>query len=162
MMEDMIIERFYKEAKSFCNYIEQTTITGEEIENLINKLLNLYLCGLKLPFKHIGELEQKESITFSVPSEADFKIEFPDSYRAVAEPLDLEEEESEMYTLSENLSIIRNILLDGIGSYEKKYYNRACYDWAMLFTVSMGPKILNAVAALHYFRTEYGLGDCVE
>lgn len=88
-------------------------------------------------------------------------VDFADSFRAVAEPLDLEEEIAEKYCLSEHLlSIVRKLTV-GISMYDAGYEKKAVYEWTTMFALNLGAHITDTIRALHSFRTEYGIAEWI-
>ena len=160
-MEEENIRNFYDISVEFCNYIKQTVISKNKIEDLIEKLMDLYMHGMKLPLPTTIDLSNGK-FDYSALPEINVTIDFDDSFRAMENPLDVEEEVAEKYCLSELLTSIGRKLMAGISMYDSGYEKKAIFEWTTMLALTLGASITDAIRALHSFRTEYALTEWID
>ena len=106
-MEKDIIKNFYDSAKRLCEFLSNTVIKQENVDELLFLLADTYGKGLLLPDV---ELDDNDPVRGEKPSPV--RIELPTTYWEIFDPF--LEEEPVCGDLLDDMSDIRDDLLEGI------------------------------------------------
>lgn len=143
-----VVDKFYKEAVEFCQYIENRVITQDSVAELLEMLMTLYIDGLHLPDM---EPDLVDDGTDKTIENVKLKMEIPDYYQELFNPL--EDEEIVGCDLYDDFLDIRKDLLKGINEYDAGYKGNAIFEWKLGLNEHWGKHATDAMRALHSIRT---------
>lgn len=146
-MSRKVIKGFYESAKRYCDFVSNNVITNENIEELMYLMLDSFTKGLLLP-----DVEPDDNNPIKGEKSDSIKIELPTTYWEIFEPF--AKEEPVYGDLLDDLSDIRDDLLEGIYDYEAGYINNAVFEWKLLHHAHWGNHVVAAVKALQHLRQE--------
>lgn len=146
-MSRKVIKEFYESAKRYCDFVSNNVITNENIEELMYLMLDSFGKGLLLPDV---EPDDNDSVKGEKPNPV--IIELPTTYWEIFDPFT--EEEPVCGDLLDDLSDIRDDLLEGIYDYEAGFINNAVFEWKLLHQAHWGNHVVAAVKALQHLRQE--------
>ena len=129
-MEKDIIKNFYDSAKMLCEFLSNTVIKQENVDELLFLLADTYGKGLLLP-----DVELDDNDPVKVPKPDPIIIEIPQTYWEVFDPF--VEEEPVCGDLLDDLSDIREDLLQ------------------LLHRAHFGNHMVSAIKALQHLRSEH-------
>lgn len=145
MNEDKIKE-FYVMAVDYCTIVRKTKITKSMVEDMIKRIMKLYLAALELP-KIDGEeglwKEEYENIRVEVDSEIDRYFETFDPYEA---------DSFVGTTINDSLEGIYDDLSKGIVQYESGNIKNAVFEWRETHAWHWGNHAVSVLRALHQIR----------
>ena len=140
-------KKFYELAIDFCNYIENNTLTENDIDNLIKYLMNIYMNAIDLPKVLPDNIDyDKFNIKANIKLDEKLKIR----YWEVFNPLIKEEPVSP--TIQDDLEDIVNDLSKGIIEYREGRINNAIFLWQYTNIFHTGNHIVDLIRALHSIR----------
>ena len=144
------IREFYELADTYCHYISVKEMTVDDILELMEMLMKLYLLAVNLP-----EIKP-ESIDATVINETDeirvkFDEQIPTFYWEVFNPF--VQEEAVCGNLAVDLSEIATDLQDGMREFEEGRMGNAVFEWTFGLNSHWGNHAVNALRALHSIRT---------
>ena len=143
-----IAERFYHRAVEFCSYIENTVITMEEVDCLLEKLMLLYVDAMHLPY---GDVDSVENGADKSIEDIHLRIDIPDYFQELFDPYN--DQDIVGCSLTDDLFDIRYDLLGGIYEYEAGFHNNAVFCWRHSLDTHWGKHATDAMRALHCLRT---------
>jgi len=147
-MVEKEITVFYESAKKLCEYFNYTVIKQDNIEELMLLMLDVYSKGLLLPEVEPDDME----LPVREDRQPIIKIEIPSTYWEIFDPFI--EDEPVCGDLADDLSDIRDDLLDGIADYENGLINNAVFNWKLFHRSHYGNHIVAAIKALQHLREE--------
>ena len=147
-MEKDIIKNFYDSAKRLCEFLSNTVIKQENIDELLLLLTDTYGKGLILP-----DVELDDNAPVKVPKPDPIIIEIPLTYWEIFDPFT--KEAPVCGDLLDDLSDIREDLLEGICEYEAGFINNAVFEWKLLHRAHFGNHMVSAIKALQHLRSEH-------
>ena len=139
------ITEFYESAKKYCDFVSNNVITKDNLEELMYLMLDSFSKGLLLPDV---EPEDNDPVKGEKPNPV--RIELPTTYWEIFHPC--AEEEPVCGDLMDDLSDIRDDLLEGIYDYEAGFINNAVFEWKLLHHAHWGNHAVAAVKALQHLR----------
>ena len=144
------VNEFYQLAKEYCEYIDRTTISFDNLEQTISLLLRLYLKCLEL--SDTADIDDGPDIDPPyVIKEIKFEDSIPGFYQQAPEPFG-ENEEQGWGMLEDDFRDIYNDMLKGIAEFEAGYPKDAAFTWRLLQWSHWGFHVVDAVRALHYLK----------
>ena len=145
-MPEKVVKEFYESAKKYCDFVTNNVITDENIEELMYLMLDSFAKGLLLP--------DVEPDTEDYPVKGEktdpIRIELPTIYWEIFDPFT--QDEPLCGDLLDDLSDIRDDLLEGICAYEAGFINDAVFEWKLLHQAHWGNHCVAAVKALQHLR----------
>ena len=144
-MSEKDIKEFYESAKKYCKFVSDNIITAENIEELMYLMLDSFAKGLLLP-----DVEQDDNDPVKGEKPNPIRIELPTTYWEIFDPFT--QEEPVCGDLLDDLSDIRDDLLEGIYDYEAGFVNNAIFEWKLLHQAHWGNHCVAAVKALQHLR----------
>ena len=142
-------EEFYKKAVSFRDYIENTIITIDEIENLITKLMDLYVSVINLEDRIPTETKYEDVPRVTVRLGKDIK----NRYWEVFDPY--KKEAPVGPTIKDDLDDIVHDLNKGIWEYENDSVDNAVFTWKEFHAFHWGNHVVDLLRALHAIRLSH-------
>ncbi len=144
---ETVINDFYNSAKRLCEFLSNNVIKQENVDELLFLLTDTYSKGLLLP-----DVELDDNDPVRVPKPDPVRIEIPQTYWEIFDPF--VEEEPVCEDLLDDLSGIKEDLLEGICEYEAGFINNAVFEWKLLHCIHFGNHMVSAIKALHHLRNE--------
>lgn len=146
-MSEKDIKEFYKSAKKYCEFVSNNVITDDNIEELMYLMLDSFAKGLLLP--DVEPDTEDDPVKWEKPNE--IIIDLPKTgYWMIFDPF--VDEEPVCGDLLDDLSDIRDDLLEGIYDYEAGFVNNAVFEWKLLHHAHWGNHAVAAVKALQHLR----------
>ena len=141
-----IAQEYYDLVCEFCDYLENTVITADCIDDLMTYLMTLYMEGIRLPHVEPDSVEECEK-----PLREQFlRIECEDGYYMMFDPFT--DEEPVCGTLYDDFFDIYSDLRRAAFEYEAGHINNAIWSWSFGLYNHWGSHLINALKVLHALR----------
>lgn len=138
---------FYELARDYCCFIKEE-IDVESIQRLIELLMKLYLCAIKLP-----NVEYDSKTTCPKPKQESIKFntQIETTYWEIFDPFI--QDEPVCGNLIDDLSDIYHDLQIGMMQYDQGRTQNAVWEWKFTFDSHWGNHAIDALRALNTLRT---------
>jgi hypothetical protein len=143
---------FIEAARAYCEWVDSTPREAEDEARLALRLLSrLYHEALLLPRGDCGEDIEGQRISHEVWRQKHRRFSsMPfQYYRAYHKPTDLDDEESVVGDLADDLADIYRDLADGLSLYDGGHVVEALWEFRQSFRNHWGCHTVSAVNALH-------------
>ena len=148
MKNEIIAKEFYDMAIEYCNLVKTTKITEDLIEDLIVRIMKLYIAGISLPKVRPDNNVFKEEyphIRVNVDSKFDRYYELFSPY---------EKDSFVGASINDDLEGIYDDLCKGIVQYEAGYIKNAIFEWRETHSFHWGNHATSVLRALHQVRAD--------
>ena len=141
-----IAQEYYDLVCEFCDYLENTVITADSIDDLMTYLMKLYMKGIALPRVEPDSIKEDEK-----PRKKQFlRIECESAYYMMFDPFVYDE--SVTGSFYDDFYDIYFDLKDAAYEYEAGHINNAVWNWSFGLYNHWGDHLVNALKALHALR----------